>query len=75
MSYLERLNETMHEIVCRGIVLDAERGAVNAWIFMKEHGVSETIMLRVLGHPNRRRNLDTSALHGARRDGLPAIRR
>ena len=75
MPHMERLNETMYEIVRRGIVLDAERGAVNAWIFMKEHGVSETIMLRVLGHPNRRRNSDTSAIHDSRRDGLLARRR
>lgn len=71
MSHLERRNQTLHTIVQRGIVLDVEHGAVKAWIFMKEHGVSESVMLRVLTHPNRRRTSDTSALKHAGGDGLP----
>ncbi|MFC5477877.1 hypothetical protein [Massilia suwonensis] len=59
----------------RGIVLDVERGAVNAWIFMKERGVSESVMLRVLAHPNRRRTSDAFALKQAGSDGLPLRQR
>ena len=71
MFHLERFNETLRDIVQRGIVLDAERGAIDAWIFMKQGGVNETTILRVLAHPNKRRNSDTSAIQDARGDGLP----
>jgi len=68
---LERLNRTLQSIVERGILLDAERGAVDAWIFMTQNGVCETIMLRVLSHPNQRRISDLSIVRHARSDGLP----
>lgn len=68
---LERLNRTLQSIVERGILLDAERGSVDAWIFMTQNGVCETIMLRVLSHPNQRRISDLSIVRYARSDGLP----
>jgi hypothetical protein len=70
MSYVDRRDHTLQTVVQQGIVLDVERGAVTAWIFMKERGVSESIMLRVLAHPNRRRTSDTFALKQAGRDGF-----
>jgi len=71
MPHLKRLNESMRIVVEHGIVLDAERGTVTAWIFMAENGVSEIVMLRVLSQPEKRRESDKSALQYARRDGLP----
>ena len=75
MSHLKRLNGTLQSIVERGILLDAERGAVDAWIFMKQNGVSEATMLRVLSHPHQRRTSDISIVQQARSDGLPLRRR
>ena len=71
MPQLERLNRTLQSIVERGILLDAERDSVDAWIFMTQNGVCETIMLRVLSHPNQRRISDLSIVRYARSDGLP----
>ena len=71
MSHIERLNEEMHNIVQHGILIDAELGAVNAWIFMEKNGVGETIIFRVLSYPSKRRTSDTSALQHVRNDGLP----
>jgi hypothetical protein len=75
MSHVERLNEYLHNIVQHGILIDAELGAVNAWVFMKKNGVEETTIFRVLSHPSRRRTSDTSALQHARSDGLPLRKR
>ena len=71
MPHLERLNESLRDIVQRGILLDAERGTVNAWIFMKENGVNEIVMLRVLSRPDKRRESDRFALLHAHGDRLP----
>jgi len=71
MPYLERHDASLQDIVQRGLVLDVERGTLKAWIFMKEHGVSDIVMLRVLTRPDQRRLSDTSALRNARSDGLP----
>ena len=70
MSHYERLNATLQHAVEHGVTLDAEQGAVKAWMFMQQRGVSETVMLRVLVHPNRRRNSDTVAIECARKDGF-----
>lgn len=75
MPQLERMNEHLRKVVQRGLVLDAERGAVNAWIFMKDNGVNESTILRVLSHPDRRRTSDVRAIQHARCDGLPLRRR
>ena len=71
MPHLQRLNESLRDLIQRGILLEAERGPVNAWIFMKEHGVSDIVMLRVLSRPDQRRPSDNAALQYARGDGLP----
>ena len=70
MSQRERLNSFLQNVVQQGVTLDAEQGAVKAWIFMQQEGVSETVMLRVLAHPNERRNSDTAAIECAKRDGF-----
>jgi hypothetical protein len=70
MSHYERLNATLQSVVQQGVTLDAEQGAVKAWMFMQQRGVSETVMLRVLAYPNRRRNSDTAAIEFARKDGF-----
>lgn len=75
MPQLERMNEHLRNVVQRGLVLDAERGAVNAWIFMKDNGVNEITILRVLSHPDRRRTSDLCAIRHARSDGLPLRKR
>ena len=66
MSHYERLNALLQNVVQQGVALDAEQGAVKAWMFMQQRGVSETMMLRVLAHPDRRRNSDTAAIEFAR---------
>ncbi|MGX4640761.1 hypothetical protein [Massilia sp. SYSU DXS3249] len=71
MPHFDRLNEHLRAIVQRGLVLDLECGAINAWIFMKDHGVNESTILRVLAHPERRRMSDAHAVRQARSDGLP----
>ena len=70
MSHSERLNARLQNAVEHGVTLDAEQGAVKAWMFMQQRGVSETVILRVLAHPNRRRNSDTAAIEFARKDGF-----
>jgi hypothetical protein len=75
MSYYQRLNTSLQHIVQRGVTLDAEQGAVTAWIFMQESGVSEAVMLRVLAHPDRRRVSDAAAVERAKADGFPRRRR
>ena len=71
MPHLERLNDSLGNVIQRGILLEAERGPVPAWIFMKDNGVSDIVMLRVLSRPDQRRASDNAALRYARGDGLP----
>jgi hypothetical protein len=75
MSDDERLNASLQTIVQRGVMLDAEQGAVQAWLFMQQSGVSETIILRVLGHPQKRRDSDAAAVERARKEGFAKRRR
>ena len=70
MSHYQRQNATLQNVVQLGVTLDAEQGAVKAWLFMQQRGVSETVMLRVLAHPHRRRNSDTAAIEFAKKDGF-----
>lgn len=70
MSHYERQDAALQNVVQHGVALDAEQGAVKAWMFMQERGVSEAVILRVLVHPNRRRNSDTAAMELAKKDGF-----
>jgi hypothetical protein len=75
MSNYERLNASLQSIVQQGVILDAEQGALKAWMFMQQGGVSDTTILRVLAYPHRRRATDTAALECARKDGFSPGRR
>jgi hypothetical protein len=54
----ERRNSNLDLAVRYGIILDAEFGALKAWMFMFNNGVSESVILRVLLQPQKRRDTD-----------------
>lgn len=56
-----RLDNKLELAVRYGIIIDAELGALNAWIFMKNNGVQESVILRVLLHREKRREADQQA--------------
>lgn len=46
-----------------GIILDLELGAVSAWTFMANNGVSSSIIMRVLLNKEQRRAADDAVLN------------
>jgi len=57
-----RMNEAMARAVEQGIIIDALRGAANAWAYLTASQVPKSVMLRVLAEPTRRRPTDTEAV-------------
>lgn len=61
MHKIARLDTKLELAVRYGIIIDAELGALHAWIFMKNNGVQEPVILRVLLQRERRREADQQA--------------
>lgn len=59
MALAERCDLMLEKIVDRGIALDSRGGAVAAWVYLQQHGVSEEVIVRVLTNPSLRRSKST----------------
>jgi len=57
-----RINGAMARAVEQGIIIDALRGAANAWAYLTATQVPKSVMLRVLADPARRRPMDVEAV-------------
>jgi hypothetical protein len=60
-----RSSGVLERAVRYGVVLDHELGAVHAWTFMANNGVSRSVILRVLLDPDNRRQEDQLAIDTA----------
>lgn len=67
MSMIERTDASLELAVRYGIILDLELGAVSAWRYMTEYGVSSAVIMRVLLHSECRRKGDQVAVDIAER--------
>jgi hypothetical protein len=69
-----RIDREMEARVRQGLVVDAERGAANAWVYMSAQGVPKNVILRVLSAPDNRRDEDRCAVESARQPSAAATR-
>jgi hypothetical protein len=67
MSMKARTDASLELAVRYGIILDLELGAVSAWRYMTEYGVSSSVITRVLLHCECRRKGDQVAVDIAER--------
>lgn len=68
-----RRNSEMEALVRQGLVVDAQRGAANAWVYMAAQGVPRNVITRVLTAPDNRRDGDRFAVE-AKQFPAPAVR-
>jgi hypothetical protein len=68
-----RRNGEMEAVVRQGLVVDAQRGAANAWVYMAAQGVPRSVIARVLSAPDNRRDGDRFAVEAVRLP-MPAVR-
>jgi hypothetical protein len=67
MTKVARTDASLELAVRYGIILDLELGAVSAWRYMTEYGVSSAVIMRVLLHRECRRKGDQVAVDIAER--------
>ena len=63
----------MEALVRQGLVVDAQRGAANAWVYMAAQGVPGNVIARVLSAPDNRRDGDRFAVE-AKQSPAPVVR-
>lgn len=68
-----RRNSEMEALVRQGLVVDVQRGAANAWVYMAAQGVPRNVIVRVLSVPDHRRDGDRFAVESARQP-VPPVR-
>lgn len=68
-----RKNSEMEALVRQGLVVDVQRGAANAWVYMAAQGVPRNVIVRVLSVPDHRRDGDRCAVEAARQP-VPLVR-
>ncbi|WP_338762560.1 hypothetical protein [Massilia sp. METH4] len=68
-----RKNSELEAVVRQGLVVDAQRGAANAWVYMAAQGVPRNVITRVLSTPGHRRDGDRFAVESTRYPA-PAVR-
>lgn len=73
MKQQPRRDREMEALVRQGLVVDAQRGAANAWVYMAAQGVPRSVILRVLSAPSNRRDGDRFAVE-ATREPMPPVR-
>ncbi|QBI01446.1 hypothetical protein [Pseudoduganella albidiflava] len=73
MKRQARRNSDMEAVVRQGLVVDAQRGSANAWVYMAAQGVPRSVITRVLSAPDNRRDGDRFAVESARFP-MPAVR-
>jgi hypothetical protein len=73
MKRQPRRDREMEALVRQGLVVDAQRGTANAWVYMAAQGVPRNVMLRVLSAPANRRDGDRFAVE-ATREPMPVVR-
>ncbi|MUI16089.1 hypothetical protein GJV26_27060 [Massilia dura] len=66
-----RRNSDMEALVRQGLVVDAQRGAANAWVYMAAQGVPRNVIVRVLSAPDNRRDGDRFAVESTRQPPPP----
>jgi hypothetical protein len=68
MERKARSNASLELAVRYGVILDHELGAVSAWVFTANNGVSDAVILRVLLDKEKRREADQLVLGIAERN-------
>ena len=68
-----RRNSDMEALVRQGLVVDAQRGTANAWVYMAAQGVPRNVITRVLSAPDSRRDGDRFAVETSRQPA-PVVR-
>ena len=56
MALVPRKDRVRAHVVDEGVALDAEQGVIAAWVYLRRHGISQDVIVRVLSGPAFRRS-------------------